>query len=438
MQEENFGRGGRCSPWSGGGPPGGGRGDGQAEATCARDVAGHRPRRRRGPHTASAAVPTRAAARSRRADGEDEPATNPEELIGAGTRVLHDVARRPARESDGHPAARLRTKATVHPRARECGGGSRSRRIELETVGDVAGLDEEAFAELAERAKATCPVSRALRGTEIGLSASLGVTEARARRRGRRAREPGARRATPSQCATVGPDRAAGARSSASLASRAGRSASARRARRRRCCSCSAGRGPRRRRAPPSARSTVVFVRRARATGGATRVRRALALVSVAAPGRSGARGAAARRPRPRRARRPTRRPPTGPSASSPIPRRGVQRDASSSATSRPGAAPDHYHHYDEVIYLHRTARGSCHLPYGRHPCRWARASTCRPALASTAWRTRARPDAGRSASSAGREPVGGLLPGRAAGHDRPGKEPPMTRHAVLCVARRR
>jgi lipoyl-dependent peroxiredoxin len=73
--------------------------------------------------------------------------------------------------SAGHPPADLRTKATVH--LDEQAQGFAITRIHLETVGEVDGLDATRFAELAEQAKATCPVSRALAGTEITLSAKL-------------------------------------------------------------------------------------------------------------------------------------------------------------------------------------------------------------------------------------------------------------------------
>jgi len=45
-------------------------------------------------------------------------------------------------------------------------------RIELRTVGDVPGIDQAGFTDLAERAK-DCTVSRALAGTEITLEASI-------------------------------------------------------------------------------------------------------------------------------------------------------------------------------------------------------------------------------------------------------------------------
>ena len=46
-------------------------------------------------------------------------------------------------------------------------------RIRLNTVGRVQGVDAEQFSKLAEEAKATCPVSRALAGTQITLEATL-------------------------------------------------------------------------------------------------------------------------------------------------------------------------------------------------------------------------------------------------------------------------
>ncbi len=45
--------------------------------------------------------------------------------------------------------------------------------ITLQTVGEVPGVDADTFARLAQQAKDTCPVSRALAGTEITLEARL-------------------------------------------------------------------------------------------------------------------------------------------------------------------------------------------------------------------------------------------------------------------------
>ncbi len=47
-------------------------------------------------------------------------------------------------------------------------------RIDLETVGDVPGIDEAEFQKIAEAAKANCPISRLLSpGAEITLDATL-------------------------------------------------------------------------------------------------------------------------------------------------------------------------------------------------------------------------------------------------------------------------
>jgi lipoyl-dependent peroxiredoxin len=99
------------------------------------------------------------------------PQTNPEELIGAGHAGCFTMSLADLLSSAGHPPADLRTKATVH--LDEQAQGFSITRIHLETVGEVDGLDATRFAELAEQAKATCPVSRALAGTEITLSAKL-------------------------------------------------------------------------------------------------------------------------------------------------------------------------------------------------------------------------------------------------------------------------
>jgi osmotically inducible protein OsmC len=46
-------------------------------------------------------------------------------------------------------------------------------RVELETEADIPGIDEAAFQKYALGAKANCPVSKALAGTETRLNAKL-------------------------------------------------------------------------------------------------------------------------------------------------------------------------------------------------------------------------------------------------------------------------
>jgi osmotically inducible protein OsmC len=52
-------------------------------------------------------------------------------------------------------------------------GGFHIPSIAITVRGEVDGLDESGFKEVAEDAKASCPVSKALTGTEITLDAAL-------------------------------------------------------------------------------------------------------------------------------------------------------------------------------------------------------------------------------------------------------------------------
>ncbi|MEU0372296.1 OsmC family peroxiredoxin [Streptomyces sp. NPDC006283] len=94
--------------------------------------------------------------------------TSPEELIAAAHSACFNMAFSHALAGAGTPPARLNTKAEVTFQPGEGITG-----IHLSVEGDVPGLDEAAFAKAAEDAKANCPVSRALTGTNITLTASL-------------------------------------------------------------------------------------------------------------------------------------------------------------------------------------------------------------------------------------------------------------------------
>ena len=52
---------------------------------------------------------------------------------------------------------------------RDPAGGVRITRIKLTVQGSAEGVTAEKFAEVAEQAKKTCPVSKALTGTDISL-----------------------------------------------------------------------------------------------------------------------------------------------------------------------------------------------------------------------------------------------------------------------------
>src|ERR1700722_7368000 len=99
-----------------------------------------------------------------RIDGVEN-ATNPEELIAAAEAGCFTMSLADLLSEAGSPPADLQT--TVRVRLEQLPEGFRITRISVTTVGDVPGVDADQFAALAERAKATCPISLALAGAEI-------------------------------------------------------------------------------------------------------------------------------------------------------------------------------------------------------------------------------------------------------------------------------
>jgi osmotically inducible protein OsmC len=97
--------------------------------------------------------------------------TNPEELIGVAHAGCFSMALSAALAAAGHTARRVHTTATVRLERQEAGFAI--TRIDRRCEAEVPGIDKEAFRKEAETAKANCPVSKALAGTEITLEASL-------------------------------------------------------------------------------------------------------------------------------------------------------------------------------------------------------------------------------------------------------------------------
>jgi lipoyl-dependent peroxiredoxin len=103
---------------------------------------------------------------------EDGPGANPEQLIAAAHASCFSMALSAALADAGTPVNSVKTDATVTLRFVD--GAPTITAIALTTVGDVPGIDEAAFKQAADGAKAGCPVSRALAGVpEITLDASL-------------------------------------------------------------------------------------------------------------------------------------------------------------------------------------------------------------------------------------------------------------------------
>ena len=108
---------------------------------------------------------------SRAADAADG-RTSPEELIAAAHSSCFAMQLSGVLGAEGFTADALHITAEVEL-GPDPAGGFRIPGIRLVVTGEVAGIDEARFVELAEVAKSTCPVSKALAGTTITLEASL-------------------------------------------------------------------------------------------------------------------------------------------------------------------------------------------------------------------------------------------------------------------------
>jgi osmotically inducible protein OsmC len=102
---------------------------------------------------------------------EEEPGTNPEELIGAAHAGCFSMALSGALGRAGHDPESVETTARVHLDKED--GGFAITRVELQTRARVPGISEEDFQAAANEAKEGCPVSRALGAIEITLEAEL-------------------------------------------------------------------------------------------------------------------------------------------------------------------------------------------------------------------------------------------------------------------------
>ena len=103
---------------------------------------------------------------------EEGEGTNPEELIAAAHASCFAMALSNIMAEDGNTPDSVRAQAKVH--LRNVDGAPTIARIELEVEGSVPGIDEDAFRSYAEKAKAECPVSRALASVpEVEVSARL-------------------------------------------------------------------------------------------------------------------------------------------------------------------------------------------------------------------------------------------------------------------------
>jgi osmotically inducible protein OsmC len=102
---------------------------------------------------------------------EEGDGTNPEELIAAAHAGCFSMALSAELGRAGYEVESVETTAKVH--IEKVDAGFKITRIELETEARVPGIDESEFQQQAEAAKENCPVSLALAGVDISLSARL-------------------------------------------------------------------------------------------------------------------------------------------------------------------------------------------------------------------------------------------------------------------------
>jgi osmotically inducible protein OsmC len=107
------------------------------------------------------------ASRTQRSDGK----TSPEELIAAAHASCFSMALANELTQGGNPPERLEVSAKVTLDQRD--ESPTVTTSELTVSGRVPGIDESAFEQAAESARANCPISRAMAGVDITVSASL-------------------------------------------------------------------------------------------------------------------------------------------------------------------------------------------------------------------------------------------------------------------------
>jgi len=102
---------------------------------------------------------------------KNEPGTNPEELIAAAHAGCFTMALSFALAKEGVMKGKLETEAKV--RLDQDGDSFTESRSDLSLSTDVPDIDESRLRELAEQAKANCPISKLLKA-EMSLDVRVG------------------------------------------------------------------------------------------------------------------------------------------------------------------------------------------------------------------------------------------------------------------------
>ncbi len=102
---------------------------------------------------------------------ENEDGSNPEELIAAALAGCYSMALSHNLKEAGHKPQQIDTVADIYIEQKD--GGFEITNIDLNVIAKVPGVDKETFEKQAKATKEGCPVSKALAGTTINLSAEL-------------------------------------------------------------------------------------------------------------------------------------------------------------------------------------------------------------------------------------------------------------------------
>lgn len=103
---------------------------------------------------------------------ENEPGTNPDELLAAAHASCFSMAFANELSNAGYRVESIETEATCILESQPAGGFAITT-MRLKTEGRVAGIDAATFEQIGQQAKAGCPVSGALRALKIELDATL-------------------------------------------------------------------------------------------------------------------------------------------------------------------------------------------------------------------------------------------------------------------------
>ena len=102
---------------------------------------------------------------------EEEPGTNPEELVATAHAACFSMAFSATLEKNGFVPISVKTEAKLNFEKLE--SGFRITKITLHAKAEVPGIENDNFQDLGQEAKESCPISQALKTITIELKAEL-------------------------------------------------------------------------------------------------------------------------------------------------------------------------------------------------------------------------------------------------------------------------